>query len=135
VSGPRKRDLLIGLGCLAVLAIAFALEPSPKGWGTHRKLPLPPCWFRVITGKPCATCGLTTSYCEVARGRLDRAFDANPAGLVLFPLTAVVAVLALWGAATGRSRIGWFLNAWGGKAWIVILPLLGLLWAWQILKA
>lgn len=132
MTGRRVRDLLMGLGCLGVILVAVLVEPSDKGWGTHRKLLLPPCGFRLVTGEPCATCGLTTSYCNLARGRIGAAFDANPAGLVLFPLTAVFGICALVGAATGRSLIERPL-AWGGaKAWLLILPVLALLWAWQI---
>jgi hypothetical protein len=128
----RVRDLLLGLGCAGVILVAVLLEPSPAGWGTHQKLLLPPCWFRLVTGKPCATCGLTTSFCLLARGRVGEAFAANPAGLILFPLTALFGALALLGAATGRSLVEPIL-AWGArKAWRILVPGALLLWAWQL---
>ena len=128
----RARDLLFGLGALGVIAIAVALEPSPTGWGTHQKLMLPPCYFRMLTGEPCATCGLTTSFCHMARARVGAAFHANPAGLVLFPATLVFGLYALAGAVSRRSYIERILAFGGTKAWLVILPALALLWAWQI---
>ena len=135
MTGVRGRDLILGLGCLVVLVVAVLVEPSPHGWGTHRKLLLPPCMFRLVIGEPCATCGLTTSYCNLARGRLGAAFDANPAGLLLFPFTAVFGALALIGAVTGRSLVERAL-AWGGvRGWIILVPAIGLLWAWQIYRS
>ncbi len=49
MTGVRGRDLILGLGCLVVLVVAVLVEPSPHGWGTHRKLLLPPCMFRLAS--------------------------------------------------------------------------------------
>ena len=128
----RARDLMFGLGCVLVIGISFALKPSPTGWGTHQRLLLPPCYFRLLTGKPCATCGLTTSFCNLARGRLEAAFDANPGGLVFFPFTVVFGALALLGAVSRRSYIERILSFGGTRAWIVVVPTILALWAWQL---
>ncbi len=126
------RDLVFALGCFGVIGISVALKPSPAGWGTHRKLLLPPCYFRLLTKKPCATCGLTTSFCNMARGRVEAAYHANPAGLVLFPFTAVFGILALAGALSRRSYIERMLSFGGTRAWLVVLPTILVLWAWQL---
>ncbi len=133
MSSHRPRDLMFGLGCVLVIGISFALKPSPAGWGTHQRLLLPPCYFRLLTAKPCATCGLTTSFCNIARGRFETAFHANPAGLVFFPFTVVFGAMALAGALSRRSFIERILSFGGTRAWLVVVPTILVLWAWQLL--
>jgi hypothetical protein len=132
ISAERRTHLVLGLACAAIVVIAFLLEPAPRGWGSHQRLYLPPCGFRLMTGLPCATCGLTTSYCNMARGRVGAAFRAHPAGIVLLPLTAAIAVLALLSAVTGRHLLrpfAWVLGPWG---WKVVLVAIAAFWIWQL---
>jgi Protein of unknown function (DUF2752) len=68
-----------------VLVVARGLEPDPRGFGTHTQLGLWPCSFKVTTGRPCPTCGMTTSFAWFARGELARSWGANPAGSLLAP--------------------------------------------------
>jgi hypothetical protein len=75
------------LGLVAVLVVARGLQPDPKGFGTHTQLGLGSCAFREATGRPCPTCGMTTSFAWASRGNLVRAWGANPAGILLAPLT------------------------------------------------
>jgi hypothetical protein len=73
-----------------LLGIGASLTPNPTGVGTHQQLGLPPCSFLKITGILCPQCGLTTSFALLARGQLNAAFSANPAGpaLAIILLTA-----------------------------------------------
>ena len=79
-----------------------ALEPDPKGYGTHRQLGLPPCAFLAVTGQKCPACGMTTAFSWVARGRFDRAWRANPVGCLLAPACAAAIPCAVAAAALGR---------------------------------
>src|SRR5436309_15713317 len=50
----------------AVFATAVWLDPydsegQPRELETHCQLGLPPCSFKLMTGKPCPSCGMTTS--------------------------------------------------------------------------
>ena len=80
----------LALGLAAVLGVARGLEPDPKGFGTHTQLGLWPCGFRAATGRPCPTCGMTTSFAWSARADLGRAWRANPAGSLLAPTALVM---------------------------------------------
>lgn len=86
------------------LTIARILNPSPNGFGTHEQLGLPPCLFFKLTGIPCPSCGLTTSFAHSARLHFYQAFISQPFGVIAFSLTVIsipVFVFLL------RRRIAW----------------------------
>jgi hypothetical protein len=78
------------LGLVAVLVVARGLEPDPRGFGTHTQLGLWPCSFKAATGRPCPTCGMTTSFAWFARAEPARSWRANPAGSLLAPTCLVM---------------------------------------------
>lgn len=108
--------LAIGAGSLAVLAVALAIEPDARGYGTHTQLGLPPCGFLFLTGSPCPGCGLTTAFAHGVRGQWSMAASANPFGLALFFVVCACVPLGLTAALRGWSfsevidRFG--LNRW-----------------------
>ena len=76
--------------CLvAGFAVALALEPDPRGYGTHERLGLPGCTFRTIFGVRCPSCGLTTSVAHFVRGHFVAAARSNVAGLLLAVVCAL----------------------------------------------
>lgn len=86
-----------------ILALAFALQPDPRGFGTHEHLLLPPCLFRTLTHVPCPFCGMTTGFALMARGHLQAAAASNLMAPPAFAATLLVALLALWGLLSGRE--------------------------------
>jgi hypothetical protein len=96
---------LAALALIGVLVGARALEPEPVGRGTHTQLGLPACGFAARTGQPCPGCGMTTAMAWMTRGRIDRAFVANPAGCVMAPACALLGIWLLQSAFAGRP--GW----------------------------
>jgi hypothetical protein len=107
------------MAAVTALLLAAWLEPDPRGFGTHTQLGLAPCGYLVQTGRPCLSCGLTTAYAEMIRGRPMAAFRANPMGGVLFFVTAAAPFWFLHSLVTRRDpfrftshRLGrWFLPA------------------------
>jgi hypothetical protein len=100
---PTRRALVLAaLGLVGVLGVARQLEPDPRGFGTHTQLGLAPCAFALVTGHPCPTCGMTTSFAWFARGRFDRSWRANPAGSLLALTCVALVPWLLAGAARGR---------------------------------
>jgi hypothetical protein len=93
---------LSALGLAGVLGLAAWLRPDPSGFGTHMQLGLPPCAFKTVTGRPCPTCGMTTSFAWFTRGRFGRSWQANPAGSLLAPTCALMIPWLLAGAIRGR---------------------------------
>jgi hypothetical protein len=90
---------------LGLLVLAGKLEPDPSGFGTHTQLGLRPCSFMTTTGRPCPTCGMTTAFAWVARGRFDRSWQANPAGC-MFALLSVPLILWLAASAVANQPCG-----------------------------
>lgn len=103
-----RRDTIfsvVGLAAAtATLAVARSLHPCAAGVGTHVQFGLPPCRFLALTGMPCPSCGLTTSFAFAAHVEFGSAFIASPFGLLLF-LAVVLSIPAiciqLW------SQVAW----------------------------
>lgn len=92
--------LVVALLFVALFGIAFLLDPYRDGrvWqeGTHRQLGLPPCTMKGVTGLPCPSCGMSTSFALLVRGDLVNSARANWVGMLL-ALTGLLYVP--WGVA------------------------------------
>jgi len=76
VSSRANRLLHAGFAAsvAALLVLCAAVQPDPRGFGTHQRFGLPECLVCKVTGwKQCPSCGLTTACCHLVRGRLDDA--------------------------------------------------------------
>jgi Protein of unknown function (DUF2752) len=92
------RGTLVGiaLGLSALFAVAAYLNPyrsdgSARRMETHMQLGLPECTFKQVTGLPCPSCGMTTSFALTIRGDFSDAVRANSVG-VLLALTLLAAI-------------------------------------------
>jgi hypothetical protein len=135
----RVMAALLALGCLALLGVSAWLTPSDSGFGTHEQLRLrsgvglQPCSWLMLTGKPCATCGMTTAFAHAADGDLWGSAKAQPLGMLLAVTTAVVFWGSLHVAATG-SAVGAFAGRLlNGRAAWVLVGLLGASWVYKLL--
>jgi hypothetical protein len=108
--------LLVGAGLTAVFTIAVLLNPynpdgTPRTMATHTQTGLPPCNFVVLTGKPCPSCGMTTSFALLVRGDVAASLRANWVGTIL---AVVWAVLLVWSVASGLAGRTLFIpRGWG----------------------
>jgi hypothetical protein len=103
LKGPTRVMMVIAaLGLVGVFGVARWLRPDPRGFGTHTQLGLYPCMFAQVTGRPCPTCGMTTSFAWFVRGRFDRSWRSNPAGSLLAPTCVLLIPWLVAGAARGR---------------------------------
>jgi hypothetical protein len=85
-----------------IFVVASRLEPDPKGFGTHTQLGLWPCAFRATTGKPCPTCGMTTSFAWFVRANLIQSWRANPSGTLIAFVSVLLIPWLLFVAIGGR---------------------------------
>jgi len=104
VSGwARWSHALLLLGVLVMVGVGLYLTPDPAGHGTHQQLGLPPCTIYYLTGRPCPSCGLTTSVSAILHGQFGLAWRANPIGFVIVAAAAAVAINSLLALLWGRS--------------------------------
>ena len=80
--------LAVAAGLIAVFAVAIWLRPydadgQPLRMEAHRQLGLPSCQFYFLTGIPCPSCGMTTSFALLMHGDLWNSLRANAVGTLL----------------------------------------------------
>jgi Protein of unknown function (DUF2752) len=79
---------LMALCLVTVFSVAIWLNPyredgQARQLETHRQLGLPECNFKLWTGKPCPSCGMTTSFALLIRGDVLNSLRANWVGTLL----------------------------------------------------
>jgi hypothetical protein len=103
------RVALLGMALALVLVFytAFRLDPydngRPRMMETHMQLGLPPCNFKLLTGLPCPSCGMTTSFALLVRGDLKNSLRANAVGTLLAIFCAGFIPWSVYTAVRGRS--------------------------------
>jgi hypothetical protein len=103
----RLTLLLIAALLACVFAVAFYLNPydadgRPRTMATHTQLGMPPCNFVILAGKPCPSCGMTTSFALLVRGDVVASLRANWAGTLIAVLWALTMVWAVASGIKGR---------------------------------
>lgn len=95
--------LCLGLALAFLLLLPALVEPKPRGWGSHLGLGLPPCPMREVLGLPCPTCGVTTAWALLLRGRLSEGLRVHPVALALHLALTALAASLLW-EGSGRPN-------------------------------
>ena len=129
----RGTLLFMVLGLALVFGIAIWLNPygedgQPRRMETHRQLGLPPCTFYGMTGMPCPSCGMTTSFAVLVRGDVMNSLRANAVGTAL---AAFCLALIPWGLASGVRGRPYFIRSLETaltRAILIFLALLLLRW-------
>ncbi|MCS7193121.1 MAG: DUF2752 domain-containing protein [Armatimonadetes bacterium] len=87
---------------------------------------LPMCLFKLITGYPCAGCGMTRAFEAAAHGHFREAFEWHPVGLALFVAMWFGVIFVAYELVTNKP-LNWegFLRRWGFLlAWSLFFILL-----------
>ena len=90
-----------------LLAVAFCLNPDPRGMGTHEQLGLPPCTFAKLCGFRCPSCGMTTSWSYLTHGRIREAIQSSASGSLLACLALIGGGHLIASAIGGRWIVRW----------------------------
>lgn len=118
----------VALGLTAVFAVALWLDPYeegvPRRMATHRQLGLPPCTFYGLTGVPCPSCGMTTSFALLVRGDVASSLRANAVGTLLALFCLLLIPWCLAAVVTGRTP---FVRSMERALTLVVLAFLSLM--------
>jgi hypothetical protein len=133
--GVTIARLSVALLAIFVIGVARWLVPSPTGTGTHTQLYLPACGFKVITGLPCPSCGMTTAFSYMAHLQIARGFSAQPFGAGLFLAVVATALISLYCAFVNRSLLAIACRVFTARRGLLILLAFALVWVIQVLRA
>lgn len=95
----RKFHLVwIGLaGGVLLLSMVMELRDSRQVNIPFTQLPLPElCSFRRMTGMDCAGCGMTRCFIALGHGDFPRAWNFNPAGILLYGIVLFQLPFRAW---------------------------------------
>jgi hypothetical protein len=98
----------MAIGLVAVFVTAWRIVPyaedgTPLRMASHRQLGLPPCTFQEVTGVPCPSCGMTTSFALLVRGDVGNSARANWVGTLLAVFCLLVIPWAVVSVFLGRA--------------------------------
>jgi hypothetical protein len=101
----RAGLVAVAAALAAVFGLAWAIDPygpdgAPRRMATHTQLGLPACNFVEWTGRPCPSCGMSTSFALLVRGDLGASLRANWVGTLL---ALTWAGLLVWAVASGLA--------------------------------
>jgi hypothetical protein len=131
----RGTLLVIAFGLVGVFGIAWWLDPyDAEGKAlrseTHLQIGLPPCSFRYLTGIPCPSCGMTTSFALLMHGDLANSLRANAVGTLLAVFSLALIPWSL--ASVLRQRALFIVSLERASTWIVVVFVVLLLTRWLV---
>ena len=105
--GARLGLMAVAVGLAGVFAAAGRINPygtdgTPERMATHTQLGLPACNFVTWTGRPCPSCGMSTSFALLVRGDIGASLRANWVGTLVAVTWAGLLVWAVAGGLAGR---------------------------------
>jgi hypothetical protein len=103
----RAMLVVIAIALVVLFWVATKIDPydsdgQPMTMGTHRQLGLPACNFVKLTGLPCPSCGMTTSFALLMHGDPIASLRANSVGTLLALFLLALVPWNLFSAARGR---------------------------------
>jgi hypothetical protein len=129
---PRVGLLVVGTGLLFVFGLAWWINPYEDGQAmrmeSHRQLGLPPCTFKFMTGYPCPSCGLTTSFALLMKGDVVNSLRANAVGTLLALFWLALVPWSLVSSFCGRPLFLISVERAVLRALIIFLTLLLVRW-------
>lgn len=128
----RLLGLLLAAGCAWLLITAARVAPNRSGVGTHAALGYAECGFLAVSGIPCLTCGMTTSFAFFVRGQVAASIYVQPMGAILAVLACLGLITGLYIAATGRAVQNLLRYLPMTRVMFILLGLALLAWAWKI---
>jgi hypothetical protein len=108
LSRPTRWGLgIMATGLVVIFGIAAWLRPytatgEPRSMATHTQLGMPECSMVAMFGKPCPSCGMTTSFSLLMHGDVPNSLRANWVGTLLALFWLALIPWGYYGAIRGR---------------------------------
>ena len=112
---PGRRTTWLVRGFLVAMAASMALvfylatrvqpydaDGTPLRMASHKSLGMPACRFQEMTGLPCPSCGMTTSFALLVRGDVVNSLRANWVGTGLAVFCMLFIPWSLLSVVRGR---------------------------------
>jgi hypothetical protein len=122
--------LLTGLFAVVAWLDPYDAEGKARKSETHTLLGLPPCTFKTLTGKPCPSCGMTTSFSLMLHVDPVNAWKANEVGVLMATFLLAVVPWAL--VSLARNRLVYIASLERALTWAVAVFLILLLLRWAV---
>jgi len=100
--------LLLAFCCLFLISgfgLSVWMTPNPQGYGTHLQIGLAPCTFKDLTGLPCPSCGMTTSFSHFVRGHWLQSIQTSTTAFFLALICAGLIPWCVISLYTGHLRM------------------------------
>lgn len=121
----EKTVLLCGIS-LSLILLSALLESPP--------LPFDVCLFKVVTGLPCPSCGMTHSFICLGHYQLKEAFFYNLMGPFVYFSLIVVFLISIYELFSKKALLSILWKRGQGYILKVVLFLALVSWAWNIYK-
>ncbi|MEI6971053.1 MAG: DUF2752 domain-containing protein [bacterium] len=115
--GNGVLDIVLSGGAFGVLLISVLLAQ-----GSLPAIPL--CQFNLLTGLPCAGCGITRAFCAIGHGDFGAAWNYNPLAFILYPATLVLFLRPLLRRLRPALEGKVVLSPWFGRTTIVVIAMM-----------
>ncbi len=105
-AGPTAAGhIAVLLLCGAILACAVVLRPNEEGLSLFGlRWPLT-CWLRDMTGVKCGLCGMSRSFCSLAKGDFAAGLHFHRLGPIVFALFCLEIPYRLYALAAARRGV------------------------------
>src|SRR6056297_377600 len=82
--------------CSLIILLSVLIKPSSKGYGTHTSLGFSQCiTSKIFKIKKCPSCGLTTAFALIGKGKFDKAISIHPWSPVLYGLIIFILLISI----------------------------------------
>lgn len=96
--------------------------------------PFDTCLFKIITGLPCPSCGMTHAFINLGHCHVQEAFFDNLMGPVVYFALFVIFIISVYALATKKPLLSILWRKWQRHVFISVVTLATISWIWNIYK-
>ncbi len=121
-----SRTFLICSMSFGVILLSCLLSSPP--------LPFDTCLFKIITGLPCPSCGMTHAFISLGHRHFQEAFFYNLMGPFVYFALVIVLFISIYGSIFRRPLLSVLWKKYQRRVFAAVLFLAFISWVWNIYK-